>query len=107
MRSPKIDFWKVTVQRLGTETALDRFGNPIQQYEEEEQIFATVSAGVGNTYFSVFGKSITFDKEMVTTHDYGLDEYTKIWLDGQEYRITAIAKSKHIYRYAISRVSEV
>ena len=105
MRSVNRDKFAVTYQLLKNDTSSDEFGNVITYTYSAPKIgYFTMSAGSGDTKPAIFGKDITYDRELVSHVDYGIDEYTKLIIDGVEYRVVHVAKTKACYRYAVSRV---
>lgn len=111
MRPTRRDLWDVVVQNLGTDTVKDKFGNPIEQYEEPFTIKATMTVGGGNSEGSPYGWNIDYDREMVVHKDYGINEYSKVFITQmnrtQEFRVKAVGVSKHLYRYALRLVEDV
>lgn len=108
MRQIRRDEWNVTIQNLGTDTVDDEFGNPIEQYDEAFTIRASLSVGSGNAYGSPFGWNMDYDKSMTVSKDYGINEYTKVFITQggftKEYKVVAVGISKNIYRYALRYV---
>lgn len=104
MRQTKRDFWDITFQNLGTETIDDKFGNPIEQYLEPRTEKFTMTVGGGNSEGSPYGWNIDYDREIVTYKNYGINEYTKVFIEGKEFKVVSVGKSKNLYRYALSLV---
>lgn len=108
MRLTRRDEWDVVVQNLGTDTVLDRFGNPIEQYEEPFTIKASLTVGGGNAVGSPYGWNVDYDKSMLVAEDYGIDEYTKVFITQggrtQEYKVVAVGISKQYFRYGLRLV---
>ena len=111
MRHTQRDTWDVVVQNLGTETVTDRLGNPIEQHLAPITIKATMTIGSGTANGSPYGWDIDYDREIVTDKDYGINEFSKIFItqgsDTKEFRVVRVGISKHVYRYALRMVESV
>ena len=105
MRNCRKNQRKITYSLYGASDTTDAWGNKVKTYGEKIETRMNVSPSNGVTSADVFGASLDYDKAM-TTHDMtcAIDEYSKVWIDNDQYKVVKVARSLNNIRYAIKRV---
>lgn len=91
------------------EPIVDKQGNLTGEYtgrySEPVTWKGNISAGSGNVEAAPFGSEITYDRIIVLAGDIPpIDENCKVWFDGQQYIVKAVAKSLNGVSIAIRKV---
>lgn len=79
-------------------------------YTEREEGYANISAATGEARDDAFGRDIQYDKVICADTDFGMNEYSRLWVDDLEaekpdYVVRRIAKSINNVRIAIAKVA--
>lgn len=109
----KIIYVEINGEKVPVET-----GETTSGYSEVKEFSFNVSASKGETENNVFGKSLDYDKVLLT-HNTAceIDEYSRLWIDTKpfmgndgktdsepEYEVKRVAKSLNHIMYAVKKV---
>lgn len=109
----KIIYVEINGEKVPIET-----GETTSGYSEVKDFCFNVSASKGETENNVFGKSLDYDKVLLT-HNTAceIDEYSRLWIDTKpligndgktdsepEYEVKRVAKSLNHIMYAVKKV---
>lgn len=91
------------------EPILDESGNRTGEYasvySEPVSWKGNISAGSGDVEAAPFGSEITYDRIIVLAGETPpIDENCKVWFDGKQYIVKAVAKSLNSVSIAIRKV---
>lgn len=100
----------MTLNSDGSFGTTDKWGNPIGGYSEPIELHISLSADGSDTENEVFGKNLTYDRQMVTTDmKCPVDEFSRLWIgipitESHNYEVVRVATTMRQKRYAIKRV---
>ena len=105
MRNCKRNQRTITYSLYGAATTTDEWGNEVKSYGDKVETTLSISPATGETSEDVFGVSLDYDM-VLTTFDMKcpIDEYSKVWIDGEQYKVKKKAKNLNTILYAVKRV---
>jgi len=93
----------------GVSSDTDEWGNSIKTYGTPIPIKIAVSPNKGNAEYESFGSDLSYDRQMSTTKDLPIDEYTRLWIGIEptkphNYVVKSVARDINQTIYAIKKV---
>lgn len=110
MRNLKRNTQKIFYALYSEDSGVDKWGNTIGGYTEPVAIYMSLSADSSDTENEVFGKNLTYDRQIVTSDmSCPIDEYSRLWIgipttESHNYIVVRVATTMRQKRYAIKRV---